>query len=91
MISDILNKKIYIPEGQEFGAKGAAMIAYSSITKISLKNKIFNQNKISKIFVPNKKNILNTKKSINIINIYQESYLMFKNINELNKISKLSI
>ncbi|MDA9749072.1 FGGY family carbohydrate kinase [Pelagibacteraceae bacterium] len=55
MISDILNKKIYIPEGKEFGAKGAAMIAYSSISKVSLSNKIFNQNRISKIFTPNKK------------------------------------
>ncbi len=61
MIADILNKKIYIPEGQEFGAKGAAMIAYSSVSKISLKNKIFNQNKISKIFVPNQKKYIEYK------------------------------
>ena len=64
------------------------MIAYSSISNISLKNKIFNQSKISKVFIPNRKSILNIKKSINIINIFQESYLMFKNINELKKISQ---
>ena len=61
MIADILNKRIYIPEGQEFGAKGAAMIAYSSVSKISLKNKIFNKNKISKIFVPNQKKYIEYK------------------------------
>lgn len=55
MMSDILNKKVYILEGQEFGAKGAAMIAYSSISRLSLSDKKFNQNKISKTFTPNKK------------------------------------
>ena len=65
MIADILNKKIYIPEGKEFGAKGAAMIAYSSVFNISLKNKIFNQNKISKIFSPNRKKHIEYKKKYN--------------------------
>ena len=70
MIADILNKKIYIPEGQEFGAKGAAMIAYSSITNISLTNKIFNQSKISKVFIPNRKKHIE----------YQEKYKYYKYI-----------
>ena len=43
------------------------MIAYSSISKLSLSNKIFNQNRISKIFTPNKKYIE-----------YQEKYKYYK-------------
>ena len=70
MISDILNKNVYIPKGQEFGARGAAMIAYSSITKLSLNNKLFNQNKISKIFNPNKKKYIE----------YQEKYKYYKSL-----------
>ena len=70
MISDVLNKKIFIPEGQEFGAKGAAMIAYSSIMKTSLKNKIFNQSKISKIITPNQKKYIE----------YKEKYKYYKQI-----------
>ena len=70
MIADILNKRIYIPEGQEFGAKGAAMIAYSSLSNISLKNKIFNQSKISKVFIPNRKKHIE----------YQEKYKYYKYI-----------
>ena len=70
MISDILNKNVCIPKGQEFGARGAAMIAYSSITKLSLNNKLFNQNKISKIFNPNKNKYIE----------YQEKYKYYKSL-----------
>ena len=46
------------------------MIAYSSITKLSLNNKLFNQNKIAKIFNPNKKKHIE----------YQEKYKYYKSL-----------
>ena len=70
MISDILNKKIYIPEGEEFGAKGAAIIAYSALNKLSLNNKLFKKIRISKIFKPNKKNYIE----------FQSKYKYYKTI-----------
>ena len=57
ILSDVLGIKIYIPEGEEFGARGAAYLASIAISKNkNLENLVkFNQ-KIKKIHYPNKKN-----------------------------------
>ncbi len=57
ILSDILNVKIYIPEGQEFGARGAAYIASVGIKKYpNIMKAVKSGQKIKKTFYPNKKN-----------------------------------
>ena len=57
ILSDSLNIKIYIPEGEEFGARGAAYLASVAIGKNkNLQNLVKSNKKIKKIYYPNKKN-----------------------------------
>jgi len=55
MISDAMNVRVVIPEGSEFGAKGAAIIALNTIQRKKWNNKK-NNIKIKKQYFPNKKN-----------------------------------
>ena len=68
MISDALNLKVLIPEGEEFGAKGAAIITLKTIKNIDIKSEKNNKLKIKKIFSPHYKN--HTK--------YKEIYFKYK-------------
>ena len=57
ILADVLKVKIFIPEGEEFGARGAAYLASVGIKKSSNILKVVKSNqKINKIFYPNKKN-----------------------------------
>ena len=56
MISDALNVRVIIPDGEEFGAKGAALLTLKAIKKIDINCKKYNKIKIRKEFLPNKNN-----------------------------------
>jgi sugar (pentulose or hexulose) kinase len=54
ILADVLGVKIQIPEGEEFGARGAAYLASVSINKYSSIFDVVNRNnKIKKTFYPN--------------------------------------
>ena len=64
IISDILNVKVTIPDGSEFGAKGVAYLSAISLGKYKSINQIVKKNsKIKKSYFPNKKlkNFYSTK------------------------------
>ena len=57
ILADVLKVKIFIPEGEEFGARGAAYLASVGIKKGSNLLKVVKSNqKIKKIYYPDKKN-----------------------------------
>ena len=57
ILADVLKVKIFIPEGEEFGARGAAYLASVGIKKGSNISKVVKSNqKIKKIYYPDKKN-----------------------------------
>ena len=58
IVSDVLKIKVYIPEGEEFGARGAAYLASSIINNENILKIVKTNQKIKKIFYPNKKNSL---------------------------------
>ena len=62
MISDALNLKVIIPDGKEFGAKGAALLTLKTIKNIDIESKKYNKLKIKKTFKPNYKNFIKYKK-----------------------------
>lgn len=78
MISDTLNIEVIIPKGEEFGAKGAALLTLKSLNKIDLKNDKNNKIKIKKKFLPNK---INNVKFKNIYKNYKYlSRRLFSNV-----------
>ena len=56
IISNVLNTKVVVPEGSEFGAKGAAYMSAIALGKYkSYEDVIYKNHKIKKRFLPNKK------------------------------------
>ena len=56
IISNVLNTKVVVPEGSEFGAKGAAYMSALALGKYkSYEDAIYKNHKIKKKFLPNKK------------------------------------
>ena len=53
MISDALNLEVIIPDGEEFGAKGAAILTLKTINKTEFNKNKYNKIKIKKKFLPN--------------------------------------
>ena len=62
MISDALNLKVIIPDGKEFGAKGAALLTLKAIYNLDINSEKNNKLKIKKEFIPNLNNHIKYKK-----------------------------
>ena len=78
IISDILNVKVAIPEGSEFGAKGIAYLSAIALGKYkTYKDIIVENHKIKKSFLPNQslKSYYNQK--------YQKYLKLRKSLNEV--------
>jgi len=58
ILADVLKTKIYIPEGEEFGARGAAYIASAIINNKNILKVVKSNQNIKKIYYPSKKNYL---------------------------------
>ena len=70
MISDALNLKVIIPDGKEFGAKGAALLTLKAIYNFDINSEKNNKLKIKKEFLPNFKNHIK----------YKNIYLKYKTL-----------
>ena len=71
IISDILQVKVTIPDGSEFGAKGIAYLSAVALGKYnSLQDIVKKNNKVKKIYIPNK----------GFKSYYQIKYLKYLNL-----------